>query len=66
MEKTLVRGRVRTRIMSTEDLKRERKKLLKSVGLTERQLRHRESARKLSDRQRVVLGDLDDLKWLMV
>lgn len=65
MAKMLKSGHVRTRMMTPDDLKHERKRLLNRAGVSERKLRSRAAKGKLTDRERVALGDLDDLKWLM-
>jgi hypothetical protein len=65
MAKTLESGHVRTRLMTPDDVKHERQRLLDRAKVSERRLRSRAARGKLTDRERVALGDLDDLKWLM-
>lgn len=65
MAKMAKQARVHSRVLTSEDLDRERASLLRAVGMSEAKLRSRAQRNRLSAHERVVLGDLDDLQWLM-
>lgn len=59
------RDQVKTRVLTTRQLRAERSRVLKRVNLSEAELRDRDKNHQLTATQRIALGDLDDLKWLM-
>lgn len=58
-------AKMQARVYTESDLKRERERLLREVGVSERELRQRGTEHKLNAKERVILGDLEDLQWLM-
>jgi hypothetical protein len=58
-------AKVQARFFTESDLKCERERLLHEAGVSERDLRQRGAQHRLNAKERVILGDLDDLQWLM-
>ncbi len=58
-------AKVHARVLTESGLRHERERLLHEAGVTETDLRRRGDQHQLNAKERVILGDLDDLQWLM-